>query len=257
MNINLLRAALAMTLLAAAGCSGTDGGGIGEGSGGPGEESIAARSPEAAPYARQVRLSFAPVPADREPVRAVDRLDEGAEIVKEQTAAGGTALFYVKADDAEHVYAGFRTPQGLFDLGAVGGRQSVWDDETLSAAEVDVDGATLLRTKGVYGSNAPVQRYFAINEGTVVPVLRIDVGHAVPADLDGDGTTEFVASHGTPLRTYIYKRESGGYFAADLNEALQALSVLYGEDGTFLAQLEGGPETVRYEYDAGTLRPAD
>ncbi|HZG84591.1 hypothetical protein [Paenibacillus sp.] len=241
---NWMRAALALTLLAAAGCGGAYGDGWGE--------------PNAEPIDRQeVRLDFAPAPADREPVRAGERLDEDADIVKEQPAAGGTVQFYVKADEAEHVYAAFRTPQGFFDLGAIGGRQPLWDDETLFAAEVEAGGTKLLRTKGVYGANAPVQRYFAVADGTVVSALRIDVGHADEVDLDGDGAAEIVASHGAPISTYIYKRENGSFLVANLNDALRAESVRYVGGGTFEASVAGDPKAARYVYAGGALRPAE
>jgi hypothetical protein len=182
---------------------------------------------------------------------------ENANIIKEQSVTGGAIIIYSKNDDNEFIFGAYQTNEGtLYDLGAVGGMSPQLDDELLSIKELSLFNKSLVRIKGVFGANAPIQNYYSIEDGRLIPFLRVDTGHAEELDLDGDGTVEIVSSHGTPIHTYIYKWADGKFSVVNVNESLNAVSVFLDEDNSFNVQLEIGSNLIKqYEYKSGILKP--
>lgn len=102
---------------------------------------------------------------------------EDAEIVKEQAVLAGEIIIFSKQDDNEFIYGAYETKDTLYELGVVGGLSSQLDDELLSIKEIKLFNKSLIRIKGVFGANAPVQNYFSIEDGKAVPFLR-EIGRA-------------------------------------------------------------------------------
>jgi hypothetical protein len=178
---------------------------------------------------------------------------EDKEIVKEQEVLAGKIIIFSKRDDNEHIFGAYRTKDTLYELGIVGGLSSQMDDELLSIKELKLFNKSLIRIKGVFGANAPVQNYFSMEDGKIVPFLRVETGHATEVDLDGDGTVEIVSSHGTPIQTYIYKRSDGKFTVVNVNEALGATSVYLNDEKKFEAFFNKTDTNNLFEYNSGGL----
>ncbi|WP_276353384.1 hypothetical protein [Cohnella caldifontis] len=176
-------------------------------------------------------------------------------ILKRLNLPSGTILVYAKENDPS-LHGAFESANAHYDLGVVGDLPATIDDETLSIQPMELFGKSLIRIKGVFGANAPVQNYYAIDNGGLSPFLRIDTGHAAETDLDGDGTAEIVSTHGTPAQTYLYKWSEGAFTVADVNEALGAVSVYLNDKHQFEAFYSQDRPIERYEYRSGGLRQA-
>lgn len=96
-----------------------------------------------------------------------------------------------------------------------------------------------------------MQNYFAWEGEAVIPFLKIDTGHAKEVDLDGDGTIEIVATHGTPMASSIYKRENNEFFSSSVNEALDVESAWLLADNRFEVQEKVGAAAEWYRYRSG------
>lgn len=166
----------------------------------------------------------------------------------------GEIIIFSKQDDNEFIYGAYETKDTLYELGVVGGLSSQLDDELLSIKEIKLFNKSLIRIKGVFGANAPVQNYFSIEDGKAVPFLRVETGHATEVDLDDDGTEEIISSHGTPISTYIYKWEDGEFSISNVNEALGATSVYLNEEKQFEAFFNNTNTIKLFEYNYGVLK---
>lgn len=200
-----------------------------------------------------VELIFDSVNNDQK-IEKIDSLDS-TKIVKEQTVSGGAVVIYSRQDDNENIYGAFKTTDAMYSLEVVGGMPAQLDDELLSIKELRLFNKTIIRIKGVFGANAPVQNYFTVESGHIHPFLRIDTGHATELDPDGNGSVEIVASHGTPMETYIYKWEDEKFSVANVNQSLKAISVHLDEEKRFNAFFEEGNTSKQFAYESGLLRP--
>ncbi|MGO4184813.1 hypothetical protein AB4Z17_26950 [Paenibacillus sp. TAF43_2] len=133
------------------------------------------------------------------------------QLIKEQNISGGKISIYSKSGDVEQVYGAFESEAGLYELGAVGGMHPQNNDELLSVKELELYGKLLIRIDGVFGANAPIHNYFEMKDGSPIPFLLVDTGHAEEVDLDGDGIEEVLSKHGLPLLTFVYKWEDGAF----------------------------------------------
>ncbi|MFC5531206.1 hypothetical protein [Cohnella yongneupensis] len=200
-------------------------------------------------------LSFANV-ASEQRVERMSGGEDSADILLEKPVDGGTIIAYAKPKDAENVYAQYRTEAARYELGVVGGLSPKMDDEQLSVTTLELYGRSLVRINGVFGANAPVQNYYALeDDGGIAPFLRVDTGHAQEIDLDGDGTTEIISTYGLPTQTYVYAYEDNRFKMADVNAALGALAVYLGNNGGFEANYElGSAVAAHYDYTKGMLK---
>lgn len=178
-------------------------------------------------------------------VAIIDNLS-GAVILKEKRVAGGKVTLYTKREDDENIYGLFQTDDTQYDLGIVGGQNPALDDEILSVTELPLFNKILIRIKGLFGANAPVQNYFLNDDGIIKPFLRIDTGHAIEVDLDADGHVEIVATHGMPNQTYIYEWREGKFLLTDVNEMLAATSVFYNDDNKMFEAYYGESDTTEF-----------
>ncbi len=200
-----------------------------------------------------------PIPLPFMPVENVQEIHEvrqiiEEEIVREQAVSEGTIVLYAKRDDSEYLYGAYKTGDSIFELGVISGRfDNV--DEFLSIDELELFDRHLVRIKGLFGANAPIQNYYSIEGGLIVPFLRIDTGHATEIDLDGNGTVEIISSHGAAIQTYIYKWENEQFSMADVNEALGATSVYLNPDEQLEAFYHTTQTSQLISYDAGVLKP--
>lgn len=166
----------------------------------------------------------------------------------------GKIIIFSKRDDNEHIYGAYKTKNTFYELGVVGGLSSQMDDELLSIKELLLFNKSLIRIKGVFGANAPVQNYLSMEDGKIIPFLRVETGHATEIDLDGDGTVEIVSSHGTPNQSYIYKWSDGKFTVTNVNEALGATSVNLNDEKQFEAFFNKNDTNNLYEYNSGVLK---
>ncbi|MCI3922589.1 hypothetical protein MO973_20365 [Paenibacillus sp. TRM 82003] len=212
--------------------------------------------PSAAPPAA---LSFSAVNNEQK-VALAEPIDYD-DVVLERPVWDGRVVVYARPDDPERLYADFLASGTRYELGVVGDKvpQAQGDDELLSVDTLTGFGRTLVRIKGILGANAPIQNYFIVENGAAAPFLRVDTGHAREIDLDGDGASEIVSTHGTPMRTYLYRFDDGGFAVADVNAALGADSVHLNESasGVFLASRIGADEQRAYRFEAGRLYPLE
>ncbi|MGG1637736.1 hypothetical protein [Paenibacillus sp. NRS-1760] len=133
------------------------------------------------------------------------------QLIKEQNISGGKISINSKSGDVEQVYGAFESEAGLYELGAVGGMHSQNNDELLSIKELELYGKSLIRIDGVFGANAPIHNYFEMKDGSPIPFLLVDTGHAKEVDVDGDAIEEVVSKHGLPLLTFVYKWEDDAF----------------------------------------------
>lgn len=175
-------------------------------------------------------------------------------IRKEQKVTGGKVVIYEKPDDEEQVYAAYVAQGVWYELGMAGVKVVMQADGGPVIDEPAIFGKSLIRIKGAVGANAPLQNYYAVEDGGIRPFLRVDTGHAEELDLDGDGTEEIVSSHGTPISTYLYRWDNGTFSIADLNEALGALSVYVDGGKRLHVSFEDAVQEELYVYQAGTLK---
>lgn len=185
-------------------------------------------------------------------ISKVSQIEEES-IIKEQEVMFGNIIIYSKQTDNEHVYGAYKTKEDVYDLGKIGGQHNEMNDDLISIKELTLFDKTLVRIDGVYGANAPVQNYFSI-DGEITPFLRIDTGHATEADLDENGTSEIVSSHGTPMQTYIYRWDDGKFIVSDVNKALGAISVYINEEMQIEAFFDQDQKNKLFEYDSGILK---
>jgi hypothetical protein len=198
-----------------------------------------------------ITLQFIPV-EDVQEIHEVRQIAE-EEIVREQVVSEGTIILYTKQGDSDYLYGAYKTKDAIFELGVVSG----WFDnvdEFLSIDELNLFDTRLVRIKGIFGANAPVQNYYSIEHGKINTFLCIDTGHALEVDLDGNGTVEIISSHGAAIQTYIYRWENDQFTIADVNEALGATSVYLNPDEQLEAFYHSTQTSQRFSYDAGVLR---
>lgn len=201
---------------------------------------------------RDVSLTFNAV-TNNQAIHNISQLDN-TKTVKEQSIDGGTVIIYSKQDDQENIYGAFKTKDAKYELGVVGGFSLQMDDyELLSIKELAFNGKSLLCIIGVFGANAPVQNYFSLENGEITPFLRVDTGHAVELDLDDNGTTEIVSSHGTPNQSYVYKWEKDRFYVSNINDTLNATSVYLDEESQFNVSYEDPNTIEKYKYQSGSL----
>lgn len=211
----------------------------------------------AAVGAGQVELRFDDVPKQR--VTALSEDETAGGVFKREWLGAGEVIFYAKRGDHEYVYGAIRTEDGLYGLGAIGSVSSMHDLSLFGVREMELSGEPVIRLDGVLGANAPLHLYASIDKGSVEPLLRVDTGHAAEIDLDGDGSSEIVAVHGTPASTHLYRASRRGWEAVSLNDALGAFSVFLLPDGGFEVLAEPGEPAAIYDYDDGRFirRDAD
>lgn len=201
-----------------------------------------------------ITLQFMPV-EDVQEIHEVRQIAE-EKIVREQALSEGTIVLFTKQDDSDYLYGAYKTKDAIFELGVVSG----WFDnvdEFLSIDELNLLDKQIVRIKGIFGANAPVQNYYTIEGGKINTFLCIDTGHALEVDLDGNGTVEIISSHGAAIQTYIYKWENDQFTIADVNEALGATSVYLNPDEQLEAFYHTTQTSQRFSYDAGVLKPID
>ncbi|MGF7036120.1 hypothetical protein J2T17_007171 [Paenibacillus mucilaginosus] len=198
-----------------------------------------------------VELSFSKV-SNNQQLHELSSFDM-TTVVKKESVSGGTVYIYSNKNDPEHVYGAYETLIGKYDLGIVGGLYQQMDESLLSIEEVTLNGKLLLCIKGVFGANAPIQNYFSQESGIVSLYLRIDTGHASIVDLDGDGNSEIVSSHGTPMRVFLYKIDKNEILMVNLNEALNAEDVFLEDTGIFRAANIDTSVIEKYKYQSGKL----
>lgn len=197
-----------------------------------------------------VELSYITV-SNNQQIHELTNLNMSA-VVKEEKVSGGTVYLYSKKDDPENVYGAYETSEHKYDLGIVGGLYEQMDDEILSIDEITLNGRTLLAIKGTFGANAPVQNYYSLEQNSISPFLTVDTGHARILDLDHNGVSEIVSSHGTPMHINLYKLDSG-ISMANLNEALNATNINLDEAGNFNVSDEDSKLAEKYKYVSGKL----
>lgn len=216
-----------------------------------------APSATAVPFTAPTEATLAFVPVTSKQVADKRPLGQApAATVLERDVPGGKLVVYAKPGDEENAYAQFRTADASYELGAVGGLPRGESDlELLSATPLELYGRQLVRIDGVFGADAPVRNYFALEGGAIEPFLLVDTGHAEEVDLDGDGVPEIVATGGLPMFAYVYRYKDGRFEMADVNAALGAQAVVWdGNENLFKAQLAAGETRhANYRYTQGKL----
>lgn len=190
-----------------------------------------------------VPLEFQPVTTKQE----VRKLEKSTiqEVVKEKEVDHGKAFIFKKRNDSA-LYGGYQRNQILFDLGKIGDQTYL---EITSIKKIEFQEKSVLRIQGGLGADYPQTNYYLIESGVPKPFLQTD-GHTLEQDLDQDGLQEVVASEGTPTLTSIYKLQNSHFSVANVNKALNALSVLPKKDDTLLFEAyyknEAKPKTFVY-----------
>lgn len=176
--------------------------------------------------------SEAPVPASPEQVTA---LPKGAALA-DRIIVPGTAFsleVYTINNDEDYVYGMLATDAGRYDLGPVG----TWNYRgkgDVKGERVNLFGDTLLKVTGSQGANSSLSQYYRIMEGRAPEgVVKVDTGHAMERDMDGDGEPDIVANHGTPLSSYIYIRQGSVIRMAAVHDAIGDSALTLTADGVY------------------------
>lgn len=176
--------------------------------------------------------SEAPLPANPEQAAA---LPEGAAVA-DRIAVAGTGLsleVYTMNNDEDYVYGMLATDTARYDLGPVG----TWNYRgkgDVKAEQVELFGDTLLKVTGSQGANSSLSQYYRIIEGGAPEgVVKVDTGHAMERDMDGDDEPDIVANHGTPLSSYIYIRQGAVIRMAAVHEAIGDSTLTVTADGVY------------------------
>lgn len=191
---------------------------------------------------QSVALTYKPV-TNTQKIRKVSQINS-KEIVQELQTSVGKIMIYNKKDDDKNHYGAFVNQNKTYDLGVVSGRHP----DNINIHELKLYNNSLVRIDGVFGANAPVQNYFEIEDGKIKPFLKVTTGHVKEVDLEGDGKSEIVSLHGSPMLAHIYKWDNGAFKVANINEALGALHVSHTEENLFRVLFNGSKELVMYQY---------
>jgi hypothetical protein len=103
------------------------------------------------------------------------------------------------------------------------------NNDLFSVNEIELYDKQLVKIQGVLGSNyAPTNYYYIENQS---PQLFLhSEGHTVEVDLDNDGTQEIISIIAEGVTTDIDIYNNDNLFVTNLNEALNAISVIYNRD---------------------------
>lgn len=197
-----------------------------------------------------ISLSFEPVQTEQR-ISKISHIDT-KHIVKQQSISSGTIIIFTQPNDARNLYGAFKTKNAIYHLGVVGGR-SPTTNQLISITPLHLFGKTLVRIKGVFGANTPLENYFEIRGGKIHPFLRVATGNTSEVDLDNDGTDEIISSWGTLTTTYVYKRVRGQFYVANINKALGATAVLLNSQNIFNVWFTNAKGPIQYQYKSGTL----
>lgn len=148
------------------------------------------------------------------------------EIIKQYNVGDDKYIIFMEKGDTENLHSGVIINNKIYGFGKVSMMGEKNSTDLYDVKELELYGKKVAKITGTLGANyAPTNYYYVENQPP--QILLHSEGHTKEIDLDNDGIEEIISS--TPLgvasSTDIYKYDNGSFTFANLNEALNAITV--------------------------------
>ncbi|MEL7648421.1 MAG: hypothetical protein AAGU76_10030 [Sedimentibacter sp.] len=170
------------------------------------------------------------------------------EIIERYSVNDADYIIFINEDDKDNLHSGVLTNNKIYDFQTVSILEQTNYSELFSLQEIDLFGKQLVKIQGILGANYSPSNYYYI-EKQVPRLFLHSEGHTFEDDLDDDGIQDIVSvvSGGVTTDIDIYKYNDDKLSAANLNEALNAVTVLYNQDDkTFEVYFVDQPNAPKY-----------
>lgn len=170
------------------------------------------------------------------------------ETIEQYTINDIKYIVFIHENDSNNMHSGVIINDKIYELQKISMMEDKNNNDLFSVNEIDLYDKQLVKIQGVLGSNyAPTNYYYIENQ---LPQLFLhSEGHTVEVDLDNDGTQEIISiiAEGVTTDIDIYNYNNDNLFVANLNEALNAISVIYNRDSkVFEAYFKDKPNQPKY-----------
>ncbi|WIV12921.1 hypothetical protein [Proteiniborus sp. MB09-C3] len=176
--------------------------------------------------------------------------DKIQEIIKQHNVGDNKFIIFIHKEDKEDFHSGVIINKKIYDFGKVSMLIEKNNSDLYSIEEVKLFGINSVKIQGAMGSNYALTNYYFIDNDLPQTLLRAE-GHTEELDLDKDGMQEVVSSvvAGATSFINIYEYDNGKLTVSNLNEALDAITVIIKDGKVFEAYFEYLPNQLKqYEY---------
>lgn len=188
-----------------------------------------------------------------------NEIDENkiVETIEQYTINDINYIIFVYENDTNNLHSGVIIDNKIYEFQKVSMMEDKNNNDLFSVSEIELYDKQLVKIQGILGANyAPTNYYYIENQS---PQLFLhSEGHTVEVDLDNDGTQEIISTitGGVTTEIEIYKYSNGNLFVANLNEALNAISIIYNRDNkVFEAYFKDKPnQPMFYEFTKDGLK---
>jgi hypothetical protein len=174
---------------------------------------------------KNVNLTFNQIEGVKNEIALLDASESYNIILNKNIKLGD--LFVYMLDKGNVLYGGLKFENKIYSLGVIS--DALIDKDQLELFDINVGSMYIFGIQGTYGSHTIERNYFTLEDNMPTKILQIS-GYAVEKDLDNDGFIEFINTYGTIPTTEIYIFQNNKVFVSNLNNALNAESVILNKD---------------------------
>ncbi|HBB29411.1 MAG TPA: hypothetical protein DC000_09230 [Clostridiales bacterium] len=174
---------------------------------------------------KNVNLTFNQIEGVKNEIALLDASESYNIILNKNIKLGD--LFVYMLDKGNVLYGGLKFENKIYSLGVIS--DALIDKDQLELFDINVGSMYIFGIQGTYGSHTIERNYFTLEDNMPTKILQIS-GYAVEKDLDNDGFIEFINTYGTIPTTEIYIFQDNKVFVSNLNNALNAESVILNKD---------------------------
>ncbi|WP_313560048.1 hypothetical protein [Ruminiclostridium cellobioparum] len=172
------------------------------------------------------------------------------KIINQHNVDDNKFIIFIREDDKDDFHSGVVINKKIYDFGKISSQidKSNLDLDTIE--EIDPFGESLIKIQGAMGLNYVLTNYYSI-DNNLPKIFLVAEGHTEELDLDEDGIQEIVSSVVAGVTSFIdiYEYNDGKLTVSNLNEELNAVTVILKDGKVFEAYFEGLPnQPKQYKY---------